>query len=78
LASSENPLAGLTDTELWNSQLALELACGRNRSSLTKKRRQWFCLLAQNLKVEADLRGVESPAPPYGVGRFRDTESGAI
>jgi hypothetical protein len=76
--STDNPLSSLTNTELWNTQLALELACGRNHSSLTKKRRQWFCLLAQNLKVEADVRGVTSPSHPFGVGDFRDTQHGAI
>ena len=48
-----NPLASLSDTQLWNSHLLLELGCGRNKSSLTKRRRQYYCLLAENLKIEA-------------------------
>lgn len=63
----QNPLASLTDAQLWNVQVMLATACGRNKSSLTTKRRQYYCLVAQNLKVEADLRGLPSPSPPYSV-----------
>jgi len=62
---SFNPLSLLDDEELWNTQLMLALACARSHSSLTRKRRQFFCLLQQVLKVESDLRGVPAPSAPY-------------
>ena len=73
--SSTSPLASLTDLELWNSQVLLAIACGRNKSSFRRSRRQYFCLLQQNLKAEADQRGLKSPTPPYGVADFK---SGAL
>jgi len=78
MGTPADPLASLTADQLWNVQVMLELVCGRNHSSLTKKRRQYLCLLRQNIKVEADLRGLPSPTPPHGVGDLRDTGGGAI
>jgi hypothetical protein len=51
----------LSDEQLFNAQLLLNLACGRAHSAVTRKRQQYFCYLARVLKVEADLRGVPSP-----------------
>jgi hypothetical protein len=59
---SGNTLSGLTDEQLWNAQILLSLACTRGKSSITRKREQYFCYLGRVLKVEADLRGV--PQPP--------------
>ena len=78
MSTPANPLSDLTDTELWNIQVLMSLVCGRNHSSLTKKRRQYACRLAQPLKVEADLRGLSSPQPPYGVGDFKHDDAGAV
>lgn len=58
---SGNTLSGLTDEQLWNAQLLLILACNRAKSSITRKREQYFCYLGRVLKVEADLRGVPQP-----------------
>jgi hypothetical protein len=66
-----NPLADLTDEELWNAQLMLAVACGRSHSSLRKPRRQYFCLLFGNLVDEANQRGVPSPTPPYSVNQIK-------
>jgi len=66
-----NNLESLTDVQLWNSQVVLELACGRQTSSLRKKRRQYLCLLRQNLKLEADLRGLPSPTPPHSTSELK-------
>ena len=73
-----NPLASLNEVELWNATLELDLVCGRNTSSLTKKRRQYACLLRQSLKIEADLRGLPAPEPPFGVGDFKHNVPGAL
>lgn len=75
---SLNPLADLTDVQLWNTDLMLALGCGRNHSSLTRKRRQYYCLLRRNLKVEADLRGLPTPEVPYGVGQLRHDPDTAL
>lgn len=61
-------LERLTDDELWNTQLFLSVFCGRSKSSWRKKRRQYICGLFETLKLEADLRGVPSPLPPFHVG----------
>jgi hypothetical protein len=58
-----NTLSDLTDEQLWNAQVLLSLACSRGKSSITRKREQYFCYLGRVLKVEADLRGVAQPGP---------------
>lgn len=70
------PMAGtavhnLNDQDLLDGMLALKLACGKSHSSLTKRRRQWFCFLLQSLKVEADLRGLPTPSGPVHAGDLR-------
>jgi len=62
---SFNPLSLLSDKTLYDTQIMLAIACGRSHSSLTRKRRQYFCNLQQVLKVESDLRGVPHPVAPY-------------
>ena len=66
-----DPLATIPDDELWNMQLLLKIACGRSKSALRKARRQHFCTLFENLKVESDLRGLPHPLPPYPVGDLK-------
>lgn len=56
-----NAIAELSDDQLWNAQLLLSLACGRAKSSITRRREQYFCFLGRVLKAEADLRGVPQP-----------------
>jgi hypothetical protein len=70
-----NPLASLTDAQLWNSQLLLQLACGKAHQALAHKRQQYFCTLFRLLKIEADVRGLPSPAAPFYVG---DLKPGAL
>lgn len=60
-----NPLAGLTDGDLFNSQLTLNLACGRAKAVLKGRHRELLCALSVALKLEADHRGRPSPTPPY-------------
>jgi len=72
------PFAGVSDVELWNMQVLQNIICGRNHSALAKKRREYACRLARPLKIEADLRGLPSPQPPYGVGQFRHDPDGAL
>jgi len=57
-----------SDEDLLHAMLALQLACGKSHSALTKKRRQWFCFLLKALKVEADLRGLAAPPPQSHAG----------
>lgn len=59
-----NTLASANDLELRNAQLLLEIACTRGKSSITRKREQYFCYLGRVLKVEADLRGLP-PLPDF-------------
>lgn len=56
-------MAASDDSQLWNTQLLLALACSRAHSSITRKREQYFCYMGRVLKVEADLRGLPSPPP---------------
>lgn len=56
---------GVSDSDLWNTQLALALACGRSHSSLKKKHRQWLCDLFRALAAESERRDREPPHPPY-------------
>jgi hypothetical protein len=65
----------LTDAQLENVMLALQLACGRAKFPLDSKRRQWYCFSFQVFKTEADLRGL--PTPPVG-GHVGDLPKGAI
>ena len=62
------PVTSFTDAQLFNAQLALQLACGRAHGAGRKKRNQWYCFLFDALKIEADLRGVPSPAAPFHTG----------
>ena len=55
-------VAELTDSEILQLRLALQLACGRGKMPLTRKRRLWFCFLFNVFNVEANLRGL--PQPP--------------
>jgi hypothetical protein len=58
-----NALDELTDEQLWNLQVLLNLGCGRAKSSITRRREQYYCFLGRVIKVEADLRGVPQPGP---------------
>jgi hypothetical protein len=52
-------------------QLMLKLGCARNTAALRAGRRKQYCLLFDQLKIESDLRGLNHPQPPYGVGGLR-------
>jgi hypothetical protein len=65
MSNGVNPLAGLSDRDLFDTQLTLAIACGRSKSALRQKHRVNICTLFQLLKIEADHRGRPSPAPPY-------------
>ena len=75
---SSAALDQLTDLELWNSQVMLAIACGRNHSAFKKSRRQHYCILFDALKLESDFRGLPHPTAPYGVGDLRKTPPGAV
>lgn len=60
-----DPLAMLSDQQLFDTQLSLALACGRSRSALRDKHKAKLCFLFQVLVVEANKRGKQSPRPPY-------------
>lgn len=64
-----NVVSEFTDQQLWDYQLSLALACGKSKAAIsTVTRRNHYCLLAQALKIEADFRGLHSPAPPLHPG----------
>jgi hypothetical protein len=60
-----NPLQNLDDQDLFDTQLVLNLACGRNKSVTREKHRTHLCYLAGLLHIEADHRGKPSPTPPF-------------
>lgn len=60
-----NPLQNLSDEALYDAQLALELACGRNKAVTRDKHRTRLCTLAGILGLEADNRGKPQPTPPF-------------
>lgn len=62
-----DPLANLSDEDLFSSQLALYLACGRARGTLKKKHRTHLCYLGSLLDLEAAARGKPNPPPPWKV-----------
>lgn len=61
-------MSAYSPEQLFFAQYALALACGKSHQALSKNRQQWFCFLFQTLKIEADLRGLPSPAPPLHAG----------
>lgn len=66
-----NALETLTDVQLWNAQVMLAVACGRNHAVLTRKRRYYFCILRDHLILESQRRGQAYPLPPHGVGDMK-------
>ena len=66
-----NVLDRLTDTEIWNLQLALNLSCGRAKSPLTAKRRKVLCTLAGQMLDYSASRGLPSPTAPYHAGDYK-------
>lgn len=69
-----NVVADFTDQQLWDYQLSLALACGKSKAAIgVAKRRNHYCLLAQALRLEADFRGLHSPAPPLHPGDLSHT-----
>lgn len=60
-----NPFVNYTDEQLFDSQLMLELVCGRNKSTTRNKHRTHACALADILAIEAQNRGKPSPQPPF-------------
>lgn len=68
---SFDPLAGVSDTMLYNVQLLLALTCGRSKSQLRDKRREILCSFNQVLKPYSESRGVTPPAAPYHPGDLK-------
>ena len=60
-----NPLDLLTNDQLFSTQIALDLACGRAKSVLRNKHRTHLCFLATVLDVEANNRDQPKPVPPF-------------
>lgn len=65
MASGSPVWSPLTDQQLFELQVLMQLACGRSHGALSKRRQQWFCWLGRVLKAEADLRGLPSPTAPF-------------
>ena len=50
--SPANPLTLLTDEHLFTTQDLLRLSCGRSKTPLKNRNRQYVCFLQQLLKLE--------------------------
>jgi competence protein ComGF len=55
----------MTDGQLYNVMLALQLSCNRSHGTARRRRQEWYCFAYRVLKVEADLRGVPVPTAPF-------------
>lgn len=62
-----DPLENLTDEDLYDSQLALYLACGKAGGVLKVKHRKHLCYLGSLLDVEAEKRSKPNPPFPWHV-----------
>jgi hypothetical protein len=67
-SSSSSPFDLISDTQLEQLMLMLQLGCGRSKQTMSKKRQLWFCFLFRVLAVEADLRGLPTPTAPFHAG----------
>jgi hypothetical protein len=62
-----DPFASFSDDQLQIASVALQLACGRTKTVLSKKRNLWFCIVNEAIVVEAANRGVAIPVGPHHV-----------
>lgn len=65
------PTSTLTDEQLWNLQLLAAIQCGHGNYAIKQKVARNICALANVLHLEANLRGVPQPQPPYSLGRLK-------
>lgn len=65
MPSGSNPLSQLSDEEVFNSQLALALACGRAHAAIKGRQKTRLCTLQGLLAIEAMNRGTPICLPPY-------------
>jgi hypothetical protein len=61
----DNPLTLLNDVQLFDTSLAIALACGRSKGVLRKPHRPTICFLFFVLQQEHNRRGTVGPTPPY-------------
>jgi hypothetical protein len=61
-------LDGVSDEHLVNTMIALQLACGRSRGSMVRRRGEWFCFLFRTLDIERQARGLPPPPSHRAVG----------
>ncbi len=54
----------LSDVALWNTQISLQLICGKNKTPLREKHRGVACYFFQVLLLESDRRGAPKPTLP--------------
>lgn len=59
------PITQLSDSELFNAELVLHIACGRGKQVMKWKSRKYLCTLIQVLGAEANRRQKPRPSPPY-------------
>ncbi len=55
----------LTDLQLEQLMLAMQLSCNRSHGVARRRRNEWYCFAYRVFKVEADLRGLPTQPPPY-------------
>lgn len=66
-----DPLSTLTDLQLQQAQLALQLACGRSHGALAHRRQGWYCFLGRVLDIERQARGLPAPPPTAHVSELQ-------
>lgn len=66
-----NPLAGLTNDELWNCQLWVAVLCTRKPFATRKDRTAALCAVGHAFQLEATARGLSSPSAPYHVAQLK-------
>lgn len=65
MANPQNPLSELTDEQLFETLLTLELACNKSKSIGRSKHRKRICFLTGLVALESANRGKPTPHPPY-------------
>jgi hypothetical protein len=69
-----DPFADLTEDELWDNQLLIQMICNRSKSPLAQKRRSILCNLGFRLSEYAGDKGFDIPAAPFSTSQLRTTK----
>lgn len=70
-APTGSDFASASDTQLFNTQIFLQLGCQRTKLSSRTKQRAYFCYLARVVLAELNARGISPPTTPSKVTDLR-------